>query len=410
MATKRLPRRQLDRYGVKLLTLASGAHVARWRDPLSGRQGQANLDLLGLGNADSRVRWASDKARSLADLRAKVTSGNAVSKRVGLAKAVDDYLAGFENAKTKAGKKIVLLAVREWLEKNGARDSASLQPALLMRWRDYHLRPDPKGLEPSTRNRWLGCVSAWLRWCSERGMVPLLSLDAIRSATKRAKQPSKAIEFLRPSQLKALLQAVARHDADAPGRWRPMGPFVMTLLLSGGRYSEIAGLRWDEVSLADDYIELGAGRVKTRRSRRIGLAETPKLRALLQALALRRGDAELVFGEFTYGTTQAALARLVQEYKAPPFTPHVLRRTAGTVLTCSSVYGAAGAFLSAKRLGHGVQLAERHYAAALTGLPADARTFEAAAGIEDECDAIIRQNGGAVAVVEREGVASLAAN
>lgn len=395
MTAQKVRRRRLDRHGVKLLQLATGAHVARFVDPVSRRQVQTNLDRLGLGSKEARTKWAADKARSLADIRAKVAAGHAVADRVSLERACDDYLASFENKRTKAVKRIVLVSVRDWLEKAGVHETAQLTQPILMRWRDQYMRPANEH-QASTKNRWLAAVSAWLRWASGRGLTPLLTVDSIREVTRRSRQLRRAIQFLRPPQIKALLQAVARHDADAErGGWRPMGAFVLTLLLTGGRYAEIAGLRWSEVHLVDDYIELDAARIKTKASRRVTLAETPKLRALLQGLALRRGDADLVFGDFSYGTLECFRERLVRTYGAPRWTPHVLRRTAGTVFTCASIFGTAGAFLSARRLGHGVQLAEACYVGALTGLPADAKTFEAAVGIEAECDEIILQNGGA---------------
>ena len=54
-----------------------------------------------------------------------------------------------------------------------------------------------------------------------------------------------------------------------------------------------------------------------------------------------------------------------------------------------AIYGAASAWASAKRLGHSVTVAERAYAGVLRDLPADARTLEAAAGIEDLAQAIV---------------------
>lgn len=403
---RRSPRRRLDRRGVKLVQLArTGGYVARWADPITGRRCEVSLASLGLSSHEARQRWATDKAKSLADLRAKLAAGHVVAQQVTVERAVAGYLATFENKRTEATKRIVLESVRDWLTKVGVRDCAQLTLPILLRWRDHYLRPANEH-EGSTRNRWLTCVGAWLRWAAGRGMVPLLANDGIGAATKRIRQERKAIQFLRPEQLRSLLQAVARHDDDAEaGGWRPLGAFVLALLLSGGRYAEIAGLRWDEVHLADGYLELDAERVKTGASRRVNLDVTPALASLLRGLALRRGAAETVFGTFTYGRTQCALARLVKDYGAPSFTPHTLRRSCGTVLTCSSVFGAAGAFLSAKRLGHGVQLAEASYVGALTGLPADARTFEAAAGIEAECDRIIAQNGGAPVAGDAETAA-----
>lgn len=54
------------------------------------------------------------------------------------------------------------------------------------------------------------------------------------------------------------------------------------------------------------------------------------------------------------------------------------------------IYGAASAFRSAKRAGHSVVIAERHYVDVLRDLPATATTLEDAVGIRAIADAIVR--------------------
>jgi hypothetical protein len=80
---------------------------------------------------------------------------------------------------------------------------------------------------------------------------------------------------------------------------------------------------------------------------------------------------------------QSARARLLREYGAPAFDWQALRATCGTFLTNSqSIYGSATLFLSARQLGHSVQVAERHYLGVERSIPTDARTLEAAMRIE----------------------------
>jgi hypothetical protein len=97
------------------------------------------------------------------------------------------------------------------------------------------------------------------------------------------------------------------------------------------------------------------------------------------------GEATHVFGgekPMTLDLSKAARRRLLKDFGAPPFTWQELRRTCGTFLTCApGIYGAASAFLSAKRLGHSVVVAERNYVGALTEIPAEARTLEEAMGV-----------------------------
>jgi len=143
---------------------------------------------------------------------------------------------------------------------------------------------------------------------------------------------------------------------------------------------------------------LPASRVKTGRARTITLEETPNAVRLLQAMRLRVGG-DRVFPAWTKDMTKAAAKRLISEYKAPRFSWQGLRRTAAAVLTnAPGIYGAASAFRSAKRTGHSVVIAEKHYVDLLK-LPAHARTFEAAVGIEDVAQEIIDNVGGSNTVV-----------
>lgn len=396
MPAHKVPRRRLGRHGVRLLVLANGAHVARWVDPVSRRQQQINLTNLGLGSAEAREQWAISKAKSIAEVRARVESGEAVAKHVTVATAVELYLGEAMGERTRKTRKAVLEAARDWLQREGCHDAADITPPMLHRLRLHVLRPESPH-EASTKNRWLTTVGTWLRSACDAGYCPRIGHDAIRKATKRAKQPSKDIAFLRPDEQRRLLQAAIRHDADAAaGGWRPVGAFIMTLLLSGCRWAEIANLPWSEVDLVDGVLRLDCRRIKTKKSRIVTMTETPTLRALLAGLALRRGSQSLVFGDYSPTTWECQRVRLIERYGAPTFTANTLRRSAGTVLSCSSVYGAAGAFLSARRLGHSVTIAERHYAGALHGLPLDARTFEDCAGIRSECEQIVRLHGGVV--------------
>jgi hypothetical protein len=51
--------------------------------------------------------------------------------------------------------------------------------------------------------------------------------------------------------------------------------------------------------------------------------------------------------------------------------------------------GGSSAYNSAKRLGHGVEVAERHYLGQLKRIPKDARTLDAAMEIEAELERVI---------------------
>lgn len=207
------------------------------------------------------------------------------------------------------------------------------------------------------------------------------------------------------------MEAALRHDAETfattreehagkgtPGTtpcYTPIAPYIVVALSGGFRSHELASLRWCDVDLESDEITLGASYTKTKNARRITLAETPALPALLAAMKLGAGNALYVWGHepYRHDLAESARKRLVKDYAAPEFTWHDLRRTCGTFLTCApAIYGAASAFMSAKRLGHSVIVSEKHYAGSVTNIPATATTLEAALGIADCLDRMVGKN------------------
>lgn len=128
-------------------------------------------------------------------------------------------------------------------------------------------------------------------------------------------------------------------------------------------------------------MEVGAI-VKTGEGRRIDLKCCPALVDLLAVLKRRAGDsAAPVFGLTRY-QADAARNRL-RRYGAPAgFSFQMLRRTCGTYTACSSIHGDAGMWQAARRLGHSVAVAERHYYRAVVVDPNE-KTLEGAMGIAD---------------------------
>lgn len=176
----------------------------------------------------------------------------------------------------------------------------------------------------------------------------------------------------------------AAHDDGKGHKHPPIADFVTAALLSGMRFNELATLRWEHIDLEAGEIRLPYTSTKTGHARTVGLRESPILASLLARRKLAGIGDGWVFGPMRRDVAEAARKRLVRVYGAPRFTWHDLRRTCGTFLTCApAIYGAASAFLSAKRLGHGVAVAERHYAGQLNNVAREATTLEAAMGIAD---------------------------
>ena len=202
-----------------------------------------------------------------------------------------------------------------------------------------------------------------------------------------------------------MFEAALRHDTDcwtmtraehagvgqvgSTPRHEPVAPLLLFVLLTGCRIGEVASLRWADVDLQ---AHLGKGEViirapvcKTRTERAIWLDASPSVRELLAAMRLRDPKAIYVFGgdrPVGDGRLKAILYRLAKTYRAPSFTWQRLRKTCASYGTnAAGVYGAASVFLSARRLGHSIAVAEKHYLGLVT-VPDGARTLEQAMGVE----------------------------
>ena len=384
MTKHRVARQARGHRGVRFLEVR-GYFVARWLDPMTGRQQQQSMAALGLTSEQARRVWAQGKAKELQDVRRAASEGVTTLRRVGIEQATADYLATVAHPATRNNRNVVLRRFCEWAADSGVGSLADLTGPRAMLWRDHALTRIQELKAGSSRNRTLAESGVFLRWARARGMLPLCSLEQIGAATRKVRLPEEAIEFLRPAQLRALLAAVLEYDVDSL-QTRKVAPLLLALLTSGARFREMAGLRWEEVR--DDGIYLPAARTKTRRARFIGFAESPSLGRLL-AVMRAKASGPFVFDDFPYASFEHSHKKIAR-YGAPRFSPHMLRKSAGTILTnANAIYGAASAWASAKRLGHSVTVAERAYAGVLRDLPSDARTLEAAAGIEDLAQRIV---------------------
>lgn len=419
--------------GVKLKQLAIGTWVARWRDPLSGAETQQSLDKLGLTTAETRRQWAIEKAESLRRAAAAIAAGSAVAERTTLAEAIKRYTeAATIKPTTLANYRPSLRRLQTWAHGVGVRLVQDLRPTHLSAFRDTIVKLQvsapvkggkrgrkQEGHRPrssaSTKNT-LTVTKVFLGWARRAGLTPYLDGDAIRDRLRPVRVEREAVEFLRPPEVRQLLDAALRHDAATfaltraehdgerePGttpRYEPAAPLVLLAVLLGCRAMELVELEWREVDLQAGEIRLPASRTKTSYARTITLAESPSAIELLRALRLRT-PGDRVFPRWTEGLAKDTRLRLVAEFGAPRFTWQMLRRTCAAVLTnAPAIYGGASAYRSAKRAGHSVAVAEKNYVDLLRDLPKDAATIEAATGIEAQVAKILAAAGGSVCAAD----------
>lgn len=407
--------------GLKLLRRVRHCGVvwlARWVDPDSGRSKEVSLDRLGLNTDVARRGWCAAKSRAILQRRAELLSGAVTASTTDLAGAVAEFYARRSTLKatTLSSYRNGTDGFLAWAQSAGVVTTETLAPRHLLDFRAWWAsRPamvlasgvqrgqrleSARRHSPLTVNRGLCVVRAMLNELRIVGLTPKLTSDLIRDTLKFEKRCRTLPHFLKINEIAALVEAALKHDAETftltraehdghvkPGstaRYAPISPLVLSALLTGCRFGELAALRWASVSFAENEIVLSHTETKTRQARRIDLTPTPLLVELLRAMEVGH------VGDFVFGGTaplrrdaaEAARKRLIQKYGAPKFTWHDLRRTCGTYLTCApAIYGGASAYLSAKRLGHSVAVAEAYYVGAVTNIDKSASTLEAVMGL-----------------------------
>lgn len=427
--------------GVKLKR-REGAKGTAWRahyvDPATGREVAVTLPSE-LTSATARTTWAKALAADLAAAKrdARPKPIGAPPEPVTIGDALDRYLADAAHRLRRTTIEtygVAFAKLRAWGEHERVKFTLELTPPRLASLRAW-LVAAPKlaparGAERGSRraagaprspvsvNRELRSVATLLTSWRRLGLVPLSS-DEIADGLRRLPQDRDVPAYLASADLRRLLDASIRHDAETyaltraehdgeapPGstpRHPPIAAFVALVLATGMRRGEALALTWGDLDLdARDASGAAVGELrvrpevaKTRMGRVVGLEVSPRVRKILAALRLRAGrDAKpeaRVFAWLTEGAIVAARQRLVQRYGAPPaFTWQLLRSTCSTFLVnAPSIYGAASAFVAAKQLGHSVVVAERRYAGLLRGVPREAKNLDDAMQIARELDAVL---------------------
>lgn len=430
--------------GVKLKkrALAGGGHSWRavYADPTTGRDVYETLDRLALPTAAARVQWAKAKAVNLARTRLDRRDGIRAPTSVALSDGIERYMAVARSTlkpKTIYGHELAHRQLASWARSAGVRETGDLTRPLLVDLRDHLIQArrlvvaqggrrggrvaQDDRRAPRTINRELASLKTLFGDWRLREMLNGITSDDIKDALAALPVAREEPDFLSPSDLQALFAAAVRHDGDtfsatrrehagagpigATPRYTAIAPFLAFVLLTGLRRSEALAVTWEMIDL--DALDNGGQRVgeirlparstKTNRARTIGLEVSPALRKILASHRLRTGGRGSVF-ELNGDIITKAQRRLEKRFGAPRFTWQMLRSTCATYLTnAPGIFGAASAFLSARQLGHGVAVAEKHYTGLVRGIRREARTLEAAMQIEDELAAVLRGVSGASA-------------
>lgn len=249
---------------------------------------------------------------------------------------------------------------------------------------------------PEAVNADLRATKTMLQTLRRQKRLPnITSSDDIIDNLKGLREDKTRPEPLKQSKLRELLTACDRYDDHCD---KPIGPLVVFMLLSGLRLGEALDLPWANVDLEAEQIRVAPR--KTKSERFVDLGVSPTLVRLLAALKRSNQNADVF--DYTQATALDARHRLISDFGAPEFlwstrnsrieerSPPTLRSTCGCYLTCApAIYAGASVYQASARLGHGPDVATKHYLSSIRRIPADARTLEAAMGIEHELELIL---------------------
>jgi integrase len=178
--------------------------------------------------------------------------------------------------------------------------------------------PD-KPLGPATFNRDMAAVGAFFTWVQD---VKELAVD--RPRIPREREPQGRERWLSWDEIRAF----ERH---CPGQW---WPFFKVLFQTGLRVGEAQGLRWGDVSFAENriWVHEKVRRLKTRSATR-GVPVHKDLKAVLTAhmVGVPAGPRDLVFpGEFqSYDRVYDEWKKVCAAADIEEATPHDARHTFG---------------------------------------------------------------------------------
>lgn len=370
----------------------------RWTDQDTRRVRVQNLAPADARTQDTREAAAMRQWRASRKRKDEIRDGDSPhhERDMSISDAIAKY---FEHGKQNKAYLIAAESFKQWAAKQRVHTVAHLSKGKLRGYalataaapkmiplqggkRGEFVESDGKRSQHAI-NRELRAMSAILNELRSQDVIRL-SNDDIADALKRGDADIKKRPFLRPLQIKKLLEACAKYDQltykldrkgrrDTP-RHKPIRRFVEFLLFSGVRIEEVGGLLPSDVSERELWIRSDVAKQGIERVVQLGISTT------LLAMAPDLQKRTTALWDLTEDELKRARERLIK-LGAPHFTWRSLRNTAATYLVCSSVLGhGPSLYLAAAQLGHSPDTLHRWYAGVIQ-ISGEAKTLEAAMGL-----------------------------
>jgi integrase len=168
----------------------------------------------------------------------------------------------------------------------------------------------------TSANRARSALSAMFAWAMRQGQA--LSNPAANTDKRKENERERVLS---PAELKLIWNAAPANH---------YGTIVKLLMLTGQRFSEIAGLRWNEIDFDKAVIKFPGGRVKNGKAHEIPMSKTVK--ALLTSQP--RNGRETVFSVQSQARSKTTLDEAITKVNGgeeiPAWVHHDLRRTFAT--------------------------------------------------------------------------------
>ena len=283
--------------------------------------------------ADAK-RWAQEVE---VELREKRAFGRNLSSKRTLSQAIDRFEADYLGKLAESGRRARQLHLDYWRERFGHFRLVTLTSDLFAKAAGELAG---EGRSGATVNRYLATVARVLSLC-ERSWH-WIDRNPLRGVQREAEAEGR-MRFLSDDERGRLLAACEE------SRNRELGPLVLLALSTGGRFSELTGLRWEEIDF--DRGALTFHRTKNKERRSVPLS-APAREALGR---LRPASAGKVFRQRSHRTAWE-LAR--ERAGLEDFRFHDLRHTAASYLAMSG----ASLLEIAEILGHKTLSMVKRYA------------------------------------------------